>query len=197
MTGLEKIIGKINSDSEQRNSSLLASAQKQIEQIEAGAKAKGDEIASAIEKEAAAQAENIMTVAKAGIAQQNRQTVLAAKVEAVNETLDELLKALVTLPAEEYFPAIIKLAAKNAMAGKCVASLSERDMKRRPADFEAKLKDALSAVGAEITLSDKPADVNSGIFLDYGNICIDCSFEAIIEENSDEYKEKISEIIFK
>ena len=55
---------------------------------------------------------------------------------------------------------------------------------------------ALAAKGAECTLSEKPENIASGIFLDYGNIAIDCSFESVIEEKSDIYKEKISEIIF-
>ena len=54
----------------------------------------------------------------------------------------------------------------------------------------------MNTTGAECVFSDSPADIGSGVFLDYGNIGIDCSFEAIIEENSDLYKEKISRIIF-
>lgn len=197
MTGLEKIIGKINSESEQRSNDIIAAAKKQCENTEVQARENGKKIAADIEKEAAAQAENILMVAKSGIAQQTRQTVLAAKVEAVNETLDELVSALVSLPSEEYFPAVIKLAAENAMPGECKAMLCKKDLKRLPADFATKLDSALSAKGVRASISDEPADINSGILLDYGNIAIDCSFEAIIEEESDLYKEKISEIIFK
>ena len=82
------------------------------------------------------------------------------------------------------------------MSGKCTASLCEKDLGRMPSDFEENLKKALAAKGAECTLSEKPENIASGIFLDYGNIAIDCSFESVIEEKSDIYKEKISEIIF-
>ena len=196
MTGLEKIIEKINSDSELLCSGIEAGAVKQCEKIAAEAGEKGKTIIAEAERKAVVDSETVIRMAKSAASQISRQTILAAKVEAVNETLAKLIEALNNLPAEKYFPAIIKLAAENAMSGKCTASLGERDLSRKPADFEANLKNALAAKGADCTLSDKPGNISSGIFLDYGNIAIDCSFESVIEEKSDIYKEKISEIIF-
>ena len=135
-------------------------------------------------------------MARSAAMQSERQTILKAKVEAVSETLDKLLNALKSLPEGEYFDAVIKLASRNCMPGKCTASLNSSDLARMPSDFAGRLTDALGAAGAECTFSDTPSDIGSGVFLDYGNIGIDCSFEAIIEENSDLYKEKISRIIF-
>ncbi|MBR6701645.1 MAG: V-type ATP synthase subunit E [Clostridia bacterium] len=196
MTGLEKILEKINTDSGLLCSEIEARAAKECEKIAAASPEKGKAIAAEAEKKAKADGETVIRMAKSAASQISRQTILAAKVEAVNETLDKLLDTLRDLPAEKYFPAIIKLAAGNAMSGKCIASLGKRDLERMPSDFGAKLGSALAAKGAECTLSDKPENIASGVFLDYGNIAIDCSFESVIEEKADIYKEKISEIIF-
>lgn len=196
MTGLEKIIDKINSDSKQLCSGIIANAQKKCDEITADAEKQGKELASEIESKAQADGKSIVSMAKSSAAQQSRQTLLKAKVEAVNDTLSKLGTFLSSLPPKEYFEAIIKLAAENAMKGECTASLSAADNSRLPADFALKLTAALKAKGAVCTVTDKPASIESGVFLDYGDIAVNCSFEAILEENSDIYKEKISEIIF-
>lgn len=196
MTGLEKITAKINSDAEARCNEIIASAEKQCEAIAAEAEKKGAAIAAETEKSAKAEGESIITIAKSGAAQLSRQTLLSARVEAVNETLVKLADALKALPDDKYFATVIKLACSNAMSGKCTAYLSAADNARLPSGFESELVSSLSAKGAEVTLSKEPASVDSGIVLDYGDINIDCSFEAIIEENADSYKETISKIIF-
>ena len=196
MTGLEKILEKINTDSGLLCSDIEARAAKECEKIAAAAKEKEKAIAAEAEKKAVADGEAVIRMAESAASQISRQTILTAKVEAVNETLAKLIEALRNLPADKYFPAIIKLAAENAMSGKCTASLGEKDLGRMPSDFEENLKKALAAKGAECTLSEKPENIASCIFLNYGNIEIDCYFESVIEEKSDIYKEKISEIIF-
>ena len=196
MTGLDKILEKINSDSDLICSGIEARAKKQCEEIAAKAEKDGAELALKAEKKAVSDAEIIITMAESSASQISRQTLLSAKVEAVNETLSSLISALCALPADKYFPAVVRLAGDNAMPGKCTAFVGKRDLERLPADFGKDLKEALAEKGAECVLSDKPCEIESGVFLDYGNIAIDCSFEAVIEENSDIYKEKISEIIF-
>ncbi len=196
MTGLEKITDKINSDSNIRCSEIAALAQKQSEKADADAKEKGEKLASEIEEAAKEECDNIIRIAKSGAVQQSRQTLLSARVEAVNETLAGLVTALKSLDNDKYFATVIKLAVENAMKGKCTAFLNAKDNARLPASFGADLVSALAAKGAECVLSSDNADIGSGVILDYGNIVIDCSFEAIVEENSDYYKEKISEIIF-
>ncbi len=196
MSGVDKIIEKINSDSESLCSAVIADSEKKCAKIAAEAEEKGKAIFSEIEKKAVSEGESIISMAHSAAMQAERQTILKAKVEAVAETLAKLTETLRALPAGEYFDAVIKLASKNCMPGSCTASLNAADLARMPSDFPAKLTQALGASGAQCTLSDKPSDIGSGVFLDYGHIGIDCSFEAIIEENSDLYKEKISRIIF-
>ena len=97
---------------------------------------------------------------------------------------------------QEYFDTVIKIAGDNALKGECTVYPCKADMSRLPSDFESKISDVLKEKGATCVLSEEGADIPSGLILDYGNIAVNCSFEAIIEENSDYYKEKISEIIF-
>lgn len=195
MTGLEKILESIANDSDLKCKGILSAAEKQSKKILEEAKADAENQSEEIEKNAKEQAESIISMANSSANSKARQILLTAKVQAVNETLEKLLEALNSLDEKTYFSAVIKLASEHAIKGECTAFLSEMDLSRLPKDFEENLKSALSKVGASCTLSKEKADINSGVILDYGNICVNCSFEAIVEEKSDYYKEKISKII--
>jgi V/A-type H+/Na+-transporting ATPase subunit E len=196
MTGLDKIIGKINADSESECNAIIENAKTKCDKIIAEGEKNGKALADKIIADAKAQADKTIAIAKSGAAQQTRQSLLAAKVDVINETLDKVAQSLKTLPADLYFKAVIKLAADNAIKGDCSVKLNSEDHLRLPADFEEKISDALKSKGANCKLSSEPANINSGVVLDYGEIVVNCSFEAVIEENAEEYKEKISKILF-
>ena len=82
------------------------------------------------------------------------------------------------------------------MKGECTAYLGSADLARLPADFEARLCSALSAKGSTCTLSKEAARIESGIMLVYGDIEVNCTFEAVIESSAEELKARIGEMIF-
>lgn len=196
MTGLDKILNKINGDSAAKVEAINENAEKQCAQLLAQAEENGKKLAAKIEANARKESENIISMARSGAEQIEKRAVLAAKVEAVNSVLTKLLASLLALPDSEYFAAVLKLAGDNAMSGNCVAKLSSRDLARLPFDFEKSLVEELAKKNAACELSKEPADIGSGIILIYGDIEINCSFEAVIEANADIYKAKINEIIF-
>jgi len=196
MTGLDKILSKISADTQSECDAVIKSAEKKCESIIEQGKAEGEKTAADIISSAKVQAEKTVEIAQSSAEQIIKQNLLKAKVDVINETLAQVVDELKNLPADEYFKAVIKIAGDNAMSGKCTAKLGSADNGRLPADFEQNLITALSAKGAECTLSKDNATVDSGIILDYGDIVINCSFEAIVEENADEYKAIISKILF-
>ena len=66
---------------------------------------------------------------------------------------------------------------------------------RVTADFEKKINDGLEK-GAKITVSKDPADISDGFILVYGDIEINCSFEALIEDSRDAIKDELNSIFF-
>ena len=196
MTGLDRIIGKINADTESECEAVIQAAEKKCAQIISQGESEGRKVAQEITETAKRNAEKAVEIAESSAAQISRQGALKAKVDIINSTLGEALNALRNLPADEYFGAVTKIAADNAIPGECTAKLSGQDIARLPSGFEAGLAQALSAKGAKCVLSSESAPVSSGLLLDYGDIVVNCSFEAIIEENADEYKAIISKILF-
>lgn len=196
MTGLDKILDSIRAEGDARCEAVRAAAQKDCTRMLEDAVKRGKAQADTIAARAAAERESILALAKSGAAQQTRQTLLAAKVALLNETLEALLQTMLNLPTADYFNAVIKLAAENAMPGTCEARLNARDLARRPAEFEASLAAALQAQGAACTLSAATADIRGGVVLVYGDIEINCAFEALVETNADALKAQIGEILF-
>ena len=74
--------------------------------------------------------------------------------------------------------------------------LNRADLERLPSSFENDLKHALKEKGCEPTLSEDPVDITGGFVLVYGDIEINCSFDALIEGNSEELKELVYKNIF-
>ncbi|MBR0112603.1 MAG: hypothetical protein IJM02_02550 [Clostridia bacterium] len=196
MTGLDKIIGRINADTESECEAVIQAAQKKCEAIIAEGEKEAEKVSADILAAAKREAEKTVEIAQSGAAQIMKQGLLKAKVDVISEVLSEALDELKNLPAEEYFDTVVKIASDNCAPGECKAKLSEKDRSRMPAGFEEKLVSALSSKGAVCTLSGESAAIESGILLDYGDIAVNCSFEAIMEENADEYKAIISKILF-
>ena len=74
--------------------------------------------------------------------------------------------------------------------------LSAEDLERLPAGFEEALNEKLKAAGASVTLNNTPAKISKGFILAYGDIEINCSFEALFEARREELKELVCGILF-
>lgn len=196
MTGLEKIIEKVNNESEERCSEIIRKAESDCGKILAEAEEKGRKLIENAKAEAEIQSKKMLEMAKSGAQSKSRQAILSAKVEIINEALEKILENVKNLPAEEYFSLIISKAKENALKGECTAYLSKADAGRVPADFEGRLCDALREAGASCTLSKNYANIESGLVLSYGDIEVNCSFEAIVESKADDLKAKLSQILF-
>ncbi len=195
MTGLEKIINKINADSERECASVVAAAHEKAKELEAEAEEERKLMTKKILDEAEEKAREITERGESSAQQIKRQTLLKAKIEAVNEVINTALYELKRLDGQEYFEILSKLAVSNARAGRGVMRLSSDDLKRLPEGFIGSVVSRLPA-GYEIVLSDEPAEIDSGFILVYGDIDVNCTFEALAYEKRDDIKERVCSIIF-
>lgn len=192
MTGLDKIIEKIRSESQQRCDEAIANAEKNARQIEQKAEEQIEaerETADAASDEAA---KAVVYHALASVEQQKKQAILKAKIQAINSAIDAAQEALLSLTPAKYFAAMLSLAKANAQGGEGIIKFNQKDLKRLPAGF---LKQ-LAAQLPEIKLSDEPADIENGFIMVYGDIEINCTIDALIYEKRDELMELVNSIVF-
>lgn len=194
MAGLDNIIGRISQDSVQQCDSILAEARKQAAQIKEKAGSVSEKETGTVLAEAKKQAAAIVETAQSGSVLEGKNLLLADKVSIINDTIQEAQKKLCGLPAQEYFAAVYKLIGAYALDEQGTIVLSQKDLDRLPPDFQGRVDEAAGA--GKLTVSNEPRNIGGGFILVYGDIELNCTFEALIEEKRDELKDTINQIIF-
>ena len=189
MSGLEKIIARLEAENEAACAEIAAGADARVSEILAEAQAKGNAAIREAEEDARRKAAALVSRAESAGALAGRRELLAAKVELVNEVLEAAADRLRALPADRYFETLAALAVKNRQAGQGVLYLGEADLRRAPESFRV-------ALGDGISLSDTPAPIADGFLLKYGDIELNCPFDALFAAARETLKAEAGELLF-
>lgn len=195
MNGVDKIIEDIRREADDANAKVLKDASAQTSAALEAAKKRGDEEASRIHEAGARRCEDIKARAASASQLKRRQMILKKKQELIAETEDKALEAILSMPADEYFDAVVRMAVKNAQTGEGIISFGKKDLDRLPADFESRLSAALPA-GKTLKLSEEPAEIGGGFVLGYGGIEENCTFRAVMDAQKEEVQDLICKTLF-
>ncbi len=196
MTGLEKIINKIDSDNTVRCEQIISSAEKKAEALKLSAKADAEKKAGEIINAANEKKQKIMSVQKSGNEQLKKQMILNAKIDLINSVINASSKKLDSFSDSDYFEFLLKLISKYAVEGECVFLANSEDNARMPDSFRSSAAAVAEKKGARISFTDESINIKNGFILRYGLIEINCSFDSIIDENREDLKEKVNSILF-
>ncbi len=194
MSGLDRIIEKINADSLASCREIADQAQKRAQDIVSDANERAEQVYAEIIADAEKKAQSIMTMSEANVSGIARRAELSAKVEAVDAAIEAAYDAMCDMGADEYFAALEKLAVRNAGKDEGELRLSKRDLDRVPSGFADRINAALT--NGSVKLSGQSADIDNGFILVYGDIEINCTFRALINEQKDIVREKVCGVIF-
>lgn len=194
MSGLDRIIEKINADSLASCREIADQAQKRAQDIVSDADERAEQVYAEIIADAEKKAQSIMTMSEANVSGIARRAELSAKVEAVDAAIEAAYDAMCDMGADEYFAALEKLTVRNAGKGEGELRLSKRDLDRVPSGFADRINAALT--DGSVKLSGQSADIDNGFILVYGDIEINCTFRALINEQKDIVREKVCGVIF-
>ncbi len=195
MTGLNKIIERIAQDSAAKCDGIIFNAQNEATKIKEAALELANEEKEAVIAEANKEAKVIVDTAESGSELEAKKVLLATKVGIIDNTIAEAVKKLAEMPDDEYFAAIYALVKKYAQAAEGEMLLSEKDLGRLPGDFSKKINEGLVS-GAKVNVSKTPANISQGFILVYGDIEVNCTFDALVEEARDDIKDELYSIIF-
>lgn len=194
MTGLEKILSTIEQDSNDRCREITEQAQKQAQEIIDAASAKAQEdienAKASVDKKVAVSDAAI----EASVSMTKNRIVLEGKLDIISSTLERALEVIKALPKKEYFEILKGLILKNARKGEGVLRLSEEDTEKLPSNFIDSINNALKR-GYKISLGES-ADIDSGFILVYGDIDINCSFDAVASAKREELRDTLNEMLF-
>jgi len=193
MSGLEKIISQIEYESDERCKSIIEDANKKAQSIIENSKAEAERILKENGEQTAKKLDNMQQSAVSSAELAKSKILLKSKLEIIDETLRKSLDEIKALSDEEYFEIIKALIIGNAKEGNGVLRLGAKDCKRLPKDFIASVNKELK--NAQITLGDE-ADIDGGFLLIYGDIDINCSFDAIVSSKRDELRDALNKLLF-
>jgi len=194
MAGLNKIIERIAQDSAAKCDGIIFDAQNDATKIKEAAIVKVNNDKAATIDTANKEAKALVDMAESGAQLEGKKVLLATRVEIIEKAIAKASEKLASMPEEEYFAAIYALVKNYAQDAEGSMLLSEKDLGRLPKDFEKKINADLK--GGKITVSKDPADISEGFILVYGDIEINCTFDALIADAKDDIKDELYNIIF-
>lgn len=195
MTGLEKIVEKIATDSAASCSAIVEKAAKQAENIVAQARNEARKKAALIVEEAQKEADKRNAIAKSSAETITRTRYLETKNAIVNDIVSAAYEEIEKMDDEAYFDLLYKLCVKNVETGECVMYLSKADLERLPRNFEAKINGDVYEKAA-VQISTEPKDIENGFILDYGDFEINCVLKNIFDDSMDIIRDALCRNLF-
>ncbi len=193
MSGIDKIIQEIETNTAQSCDSVLAQARQKADAIIADAQKQADQIVADGKDRTAAHVADIKKRGDSAAELEEKRVMLVTKQQIINTMLQEGLATAKSLPKDEYFALIKSMVAKYSMEDEGVIFFGENDNHRLPVDFLSELNQA--AKGG-IVLSSEPAPIDAGFILKYGGIEQNCSFDAIFAGEAEELCDKAGRLLF-
>ena len=190
MTAKEQILQGITAKAEQKKEEIISEAKLKAEENFNDAIAKAREEAQKIIAAAQKKADTVIENADSSAALIKRNESLKFKSKSISEVLNNVKLKLNSLNDKEYFDLLLSLAEKNALDGSGIIYLNKKDLSRETSDFKAQISKL------NLTLSDSPRDMEGGFMLQYGDIIINCAFEALINEKREKLTDDINKTLF-
>lgn len=193
MNGLEKIVARMEADTQAACDALAASAAENAAAILRNCQAQADAVTRDSAQRAEAQAAEHLEHLNGSSQLACRQRVLAAKQQLIDEAFARAAQALAALPQADYIDLLAALAAENG-SGDEELLLSAHDRET----VGAAVVDAANAKrpGAAFRLSDETRDTGGGLVLRRDRVELNCSFTEKLRQLRQEESSAVAKLLF-
>ena len=193
MNGLEKIVARMEADTQAACDALAASAAENAAAVLRDCQAQADAAAQDSAQRAAAQAAAHLEHLNGSSQLACRQRVLAAKQQLIDEAFARTAQALTVLPQAEYVDLLAALAAENG-SGDEELLLSKTDRET----VGAAVVEAANAKkpGAAFRLSEETRDTGGGLVLRRDRVELNCSFAEKLRQLRQEESSAVAKLLF-
>ncbi|MBQ3266258.1 MAG: hypothetical protein IJH07_10835 [Ruminococcus sp.] len=193
MSGIDKIIQEIESNTDRSCESVISAAQKKAEAILDDARREANKIAADAKEATAKHVADIKKRGESAADLEEKRVMLSAKQRIISDMLQTGLDHVKNLPEDAYFALIRKMVVKYALDSEGEIRFGEKDIKRLPVGFIEKINEDCKG---RITLSDSAAEIDAGFILLYGGIEQNCSFDAIFASESENLCDRAGRLLF-
>ncbi|WP_010479437.1 V-type ATP synthase subunit E [Thermococcus zilligii] len=196
MEGAELIIQEIQRTAEQKVQYILNEAREEAEKIKEEARKRAEVQAEWILRKAKTQAEIEKQRIIANARLEVRKKKLAVQEELIREVLSALRERLSSLPDEEYFETLVKLA-REGVEELGLQEVMVSSNRRTLELISSRLNEFSSKIGAQVILGE-PVDTIGGIVVSdpVGKVRVDNTFESRMERMESELRAEIAKALF-
>lgn len=196
MTGLDKILKQIQTESDAKVNEIISAANQKADEIVSAANESAQNTAAQILEKADKDAAALCSRAESANAINMKNSILLKKQELIKTAVENARKYLCDLPEKEYFEVILKMVKKYAPEKNGVIMFNKTDLARLPQGFENEINKALGSDSAALKISDTAVDIDGGFVLGYGGVEENCGFKALFESAADELSDKAYTLLF-
>ena len=196
MSGLDKIKSQILDEANHSAEGMLAEAKDKAAQILCDAKAEAEAEASKLSQKSRSAVETYAERVQSSGEMQRKKAILQAKQEIIAGVLEKAYAQICALDDAAYFELIEKMLEAYVQPGDGIICFNEKDLKRMPKEFEAKIKKAAEAKKGTLTLALEPKEMDGGFLLVYGGIEENCTIRAMFDAKRDELSDQVQGVLF-
>lgn len=199
MTGIEKIIGRIEADALLEADRLMSEARAKADENKAEYQKKADALAAELYNKGAREASERRRRA-VGVAElEARKRLLEAKQSLIDDAFTAAREKLAATSKKDLVPVLSRLAAAASVSGQEEILLGSEDRSAVGDDVVKAANKLLKEKGktASLTLSDRTLEgQNGGLLLSGGEVEVNCTFGALLETLRGEMVSEIAGILF-
>jgi V/A-type H+-transporting ATPase subunit E len=198
MNGIEKITAHIESDARQEAEAVRADTEKRCQEIRASYEKAAQEEYWKLVKSGVKDCElRVQRLGKTA-AMESKKSLLALKQEMVSQAFERAKDLICALPESEYTDFLARMAASAAHTGMEEVILNERDKASCGKAVVKAANELLKARGlhGKLTLGEETRLITGGVIVREGDIEVNCSVEALIDQNKSNLALQVAEVMF-
>lgn len=194
MNGLDKIIKKIESDSQNASKQTVSQAELKAKEILSAGEKSCEEIKKREELRCEAACADIRARAASAAELEQRKSKLFARQSVISDMLERCKDSLKNLEKGEYFELILKMVQKYSEKQDGEILFSKKDMDRMEKGFISKINKV--SAGKLTFGKPKGRKIGGGFVLVYGDIEINCTFDTIFTVEKEKLTDVVSAVLF-
>ena len=198
MNGIEKITQRIADECREKCRVLTEEAEKRCAAVQAEYEAEAIAAYEAKLAEGKEEIEQEMQRSERNVRLDAKKDILAVKQELVNTAFDKARELILSMDKTRYVGFLAKLAADASSDGKEQLVFSAEDARSVGAEVVEAANKLLAASGrnASLTLSSEKRPMNGGLVLHNGDIEVNCTVDALLDQSRNELAAQIVGILF-
>ncbi|MBE6688556.1 MAG: hypothetical protein E7588_04665 [Ruminococcaceae bacterium] len=198
MNDIKNITDRIISDAKAYADEVINSAKAQAEEILDEYKKKSDKLVTSEHLKAQHTAADMVSRTESAQKMLERNALLNAKCEIIDEVFERALKELTQLSAEKYTVLLTSIFEKADISESCVICMNQKDLGTVGNSFLEKAKEIMLGKYADssVILSDVPAKISGGFIVKSGNIEYNCSLENCLADFRKSHENDILKLLF-